>query len=289
MTGDSFRQLETILSNPEERAFLKALEADSDNDRLRLAYAEVLAARGDPRGEYLRVECLLAGRLDDPARRQALEGRLEQLAAAVNRLWAMLVARRSRILNCGGAEGEGPLVRFAYRCPNQWGMLAPTEESGVRFCESCRQQVYFCETGGEVRQHALSGHCVAISGQLAAAACQEQAPKWRCPSGGPTRLSTGRRISSRAAVRGRRSGGNSGSSARAGVGVRLPAPGRRARGRSHPAAVIAGIPRRNLDRLKSRKNGLAGESAFRLTRRRPAREDRPAGPSRAPGTHRGTP
>lgn len=44
----------------EEQAFIQAVRANSSDRSLRLIYADWLEERGDPRGEYLRLEALLA-------------------------------------------------------------------------------------------------------------------------------------------------------------------------------------------------------------------------------------
>src|SRR5690242_9635328 len=41
-------------------AFLRAILEDSENDTPRLVYADWLEERGDPRGEFIRVQCRLA-------------------------------------------------------------------------------------------------------------------------------------------------------------------------------------------------------------------------------------
>lgn len=173
MAENITKTLAAILSDPQEVPFFRALQDNSDNDGLRLAYADWLEERGDPRAEYLRLECLLANRLDDRTRRPALEARLAELGGVIDRIWAALVQRRSRILNCGAAAGKASVIRFAFQCPNQWGMLQPTDDEAVRFCEVCEQKVYHCETTEQVRHHALRGRCVAVSARIADAGCDK--------------------------------------------------------------------------------------------------------------------
>jgi uncharacterized protein (TIGR02996 family) len=55
----------------EEEAFLRAICANPDDDLPRLVYADWLDERGDPRGEFIRVECELPHLAsEDPRRRQ---------------------------------------------------------------------------------------------------------------------------------------------------------------------------------------------------------------------------
>jgi uncharacterized protein (TIGR02996 family) len=173
MLPDLIAKFEALVADPQERAFLEALQAESEDDGLRLVYADWLEERGDPRSEYLRVEVQLANRIEDPRRRLALEARLSELQKHLNMLWTEVVARSACILNCGASDGR-PLVRFTFLCPNQWGMLQPTDDPAVRFCAGCQQKVYRCETTAQARDHALSGHCIAISGQVAGTVAREQ-------------------------------------------------------------------------------------------------------------------
>jgi uncharacterized protein (TIGR02996 family) len=60
MPRHRFAEFEALLSDPHAAALLRVVQAESDNDALRLVYADWLEERGDPRAEYLRLECLLA-------------------------------------------------------------------------------------------------------------------------------------------------------------------------------------------------------------------------------------
>lgn len=53
---------------PEERPFVDAILADLDDDGPRLVYADWLTEQGDPRGEFIHVQCRLDSLpMDDPA------------------------------------------------------------------------------------------------------------------------------------------------------------------------------------------------------------------------------
>lgn len=52
---------------------------------------------------------------------------------------------------------------FQYRCPKEWESLDRTETNGVRYCQECKQQVYFCTTPEDFVRLGNAGHCVAIS------------------------------------------------------------------------------------------------------------------------------
>jgi uncharacterized protein (TIGR02996 family) len=60
-------------------AFLRAIIENPDDDSLRLVYADYLDERGDPRGEFIRVQIALAGLPDNDPRRGELEARERQL------------------------------------------------------------------------------------------------------------------------------------------------------------------------------------------------------------------
>ena len=65
-------------------AFLQAIIECPDDDAPRLIYADWLDERGDPRGEFIRVQCALAGMDEYDPRRWDLE----------RRQWTILDAHR---------------------------------------------------------------------------------------------------------------------------------------------------------------------------------------------------
>jgi uncharacterized protein (TIGR02996 family) len=76
-------------------AFLQAVLSDPDDDAPRLAYADWLEERGDPRGEFIRVQCTLANlargdpkRTDLVARERVLLGEHETEWVGPLRQWA---------------------------------------------------------------------------------------------------------------------------------------------------------------------------------------------------------
>jgi uncharacterized protein (TIGR02996 family) len=71
----------------QDDAFRRAIVQDADDDGVRLVYADWLEERGDPRGEFIRVECTLARLAADDDRRPGLEARREQLLAAHRDAW----------------------------------------------------------------------------------------------------------------------------------------------------------------------------------------------------------
>jgi uncharacterized protein (TIGR02996 family) len=137
----------------EEDRFIQAILADPDDASIRLVYADWLEERGDPRGEFLRLEAALMGASREDERWEAMASRLRELRATVDRDWLTALGR-SPIEMC-----ELP---FAFQCPRQWDRLRLTEEVAVRFCDSCRKNVFYCHTIDEAKQHAWQGECVAV-------------------------------------------------------------------------------------------------------------------------------
>jgi uncharacterized protein (TIGR02996 family) len=136
----------------DDRAFIRAIMARPDDDTLRQVYADWLEERGDPRGEFLRLEALVA-QSKDPQQVLAARERLQTLRKEMAPDWLAQLAR-SKIELC---EQE-----FRFPCPKQWAKLRPTDEAGVRYCEGCAQNVYYCHSLAEARAHAWQFHCVAV-------------------------------------------------------------------------------------------------------------------------------
>ena len=51
---------------------------------------------------------------------------------------------------------------FKFRCPKTWSSLEGKPGDRVRFCQSCKKNVYLCQTPEEVRTQAQIGACIAI-------------------------------------------------------------------------------------------------------------------------------
>lgn len=139
-------------------SFLRAIAEEPDDDACRLVFADWLEERGDWRAEFLRVDC----RLKDMA--EGEDGHAE-LKALWDGLWSRLspgwrtVLGRSPIENCS--------LSFKFRCPERWEKLRRTEVAAARFCESCYQNVFYCGSIEEAREHAAAGHCVAVDAAVA--------------------------------------------------------------------------------------------------------------------------
>ena len=149
----------------EEAGFLAAIAAAPADDVLRLVYADWLDEQGDDestrKAKFLRLQDAIgAGTPTDQKVRQ-----LKKLAGRLTASWLAVVSR-PEIENCPTAEDRqlGRLSpEFAYECPKQWADLKATDRPTVRSCDACQQNVYFCESVVEARDHAEQGHCVAVN------------------------------------------------------------------------------------------------------------------------------
>src|SRR5262249_40473293 len=71
----------------EDQAFLQAIIENPDYDTLRLVYADYLDERGDPRGEFIRVQCELAKLPEGDPRRPELGTRERRLLQEHEQEW----------------------------------------------------------------------------------------------------------------------------------------------------------------------------------------------------------
>jgi uncharacterized protein (TIGR02996 family) len=144
--------------DPTEEQLLADIAAGDDASRL--VYADWLESNGDiRRAEFLRTQEAMRDlpAHDADARLTFVEHsrRLRQLATLIDLDWRMHVARAP-------VEGCKVNVRFDFACPKQWSDLVETENPEVRNCDLCRQQVFYCTSIPEARQHAWRGRCVAV-------------------------------------------------------------------------------------------------------------------------------
>lgn len=141
----------------EEVAFLQAMRAAPQDDALRLVYADWLEERGDHRAEYLRTQLSLDSMRPRNPRRAVLKHRLRELRKGMDIAWLTTVDR-PEIENCS--------LEFSFQCPKYWASLQPTEKATIRWCDTCEQRVYYCNTVDEALSLALRGECVAIDTSL---------------------------------------------------------------------------------------------------------------------------
>ena len=92
-----------------EEAFVQAITGSPDDDTSRLVYADWLEERGDPRGEFLRLECRLRALPETSEEHLALLPRLAELGGGADVRWLAAV--------CRVHLETGPWHANRWRCP----------------------------------------------------------------------------------------------------------------------------------------------------------------------------
>jgi hypothetical protein len=52
--------------------------------------------------------------------------------------------------------------RFAFKCDKDWDDLDDIGESDIRFCQTCQNEVYFCNDDDELVENVKRNRCVAF-------------------------------------------------------------------------------------------------------------------------------
>jgi uncharacterized protein (TIGR02996 family) len=132
-----------------ERRFLDHLGQQPDDAGMRMVYADWLEETGQVgKSALLRM-------FEDPALVGSQALRTE--SGLVDDAWLTTVSR---------APIEGCDVELRFRCPKSWSSLTPVDDIGVRSCDACKRNVYFCTTLAEVRERGRARECVAFSSAL---------------------------------------------------------------------------------------------------------------------------
>jgi uncharacterized protein (TIGR02996 family) len=138
----------------------------------RLVYADWLDEQqtedASRKAEFLRVVVALTTEFKTGPR-LTLEQRQMDLARGLPTDWLPVVSRLG-VENCAAAGNtvRRPLetVTFEFECPVDWEVMTATADPAVRSCGACEQNVYYCATIGEAREHARQGHCVAVDAAI---------------------------------------------------------------------------------------------------------------------------
>jgi hypothetical protein len=109
----------------------------------------------------------------EAARENAVVTELAQRLRGPQHTWWDVVNDAGNVRNCGAARDREPAVRFVFRCPLSWANLAPTPASEVRDCSICGEQVFHCETTGEVARRARLGQCISVPSEIATRAMKD--------------------------------------------------------------------------------------------------------------------
>lgn len=88
-------------AKPEEAAFLASILANPDDKKARTIYADLLQDRGDPRGEFIALQCARADLADDDPRVTDLDASIAALLKKHKKVWTAL--------------GENKGARWEYR------------------------------------------------------------------------------------------------------------------------------------------------------------------------------
>jgi uncharacterized protein (TIGR02996 family) len=155
-----------------EEAFLEVIREAPDDDTPRLIYADWLEERGDPRAEFLRRECLLAGVSPEHGQYAELKARLRALGSGVDLEWTALVSRAPFWLEPEGFffESQGwthftvrwqdeRLVHYPEGC---WVKQSPPQEvfpslEGWRSFWSVMDELQSWEWAGHYGSHIICG------------------------------------------------------------------------------------------------------------------------------------
>lgn len=157
---------------PDEGSFLQAILTNPTDDLPRLVYADWLDEQQTEetknKAEFLRLTAALVMETNMTTRLK-LEQHLTAKARHLPTDWLPAVSRLSTE-NCAVAGNtiRQPLetIEFEFECPVLWEAMTPTGDVAIRRCESCKQNVYYCDTIGQAREHARQGHCVAVDAAI---------------------------------------------------------------------------------------------------------------------------
>ena len=132
---------------PQDSAFLEAIQAEPDDDLPRLIFADWLDEQGDPRGEFIRIQCELFQRSDDVPFLQSEIWRLPQRKRDDDH-WKALKTRERELLSAHEAEWVQPLKTITTRDWKQFYFLRGFIEHGWFSVRDWRNQ------GEEILQQA---------------------------------------------------------------------------------------------------------------------------------------
>src|SRR5262245_7967950 len=154
----------------DEDDFLRKLLENPADDTVRLVYADWLDERDDTESKTKALFLRLTVRLREPNRkaswRKARRKEMRPLAATLPTDWLAVVSRL-QVERCAGKRAAN--ARWAYDqrlfdfvCGKRWDEMTATEDHNVRFCELCKEDVHYCDTITQAREHAQQEHCVAV-------------------------------------------------------------------------------------------------------------------------------
>jgi uncharacterized protein (TIGR02996 family) len=142
----------------EEDGFLAAICQTPADDVARLVFADWLDEQDDPtcklKADFIRLELRMSETPERSLNRIRWLNKLQKLAAQINPSWLAVVSH---------PKLEACRMSFQFECPKHWEKLTPTNDTNIRFCASCKRNVYHCETLQDAQAHANRGDCVALT------------------------------------------------------------------------------------------------------------------------------
>ncbi len=136
--------------SPAEIGLLAAMA--EGHEASRMVYMKWLEKRGEVvRAEFLRVDAALSQMSPEDPRYATARHRLLELAPRIGLDWRSRVSR-SLIEGCSTTTG---------RCPAYWRAL-PSDNDGVRSCNVCGDNVFYCVTIDLARSRVAAGQRVAV-------------------------------------------------------------------------------------------------------------------------------
>ncbi len=142
----------------DEAGFLSAIRQTPADDVARLVFADWLDEQDDPacqpKSAFIRLELRMAEAPEQSLNRVRWANKLQKLAAQLDPAWLAVVSH---------PKLEACRMRFPFECPKQWAHLNPTDDPKVRFCDTCKENVHYCDTLQEAQSHTANGHCVAMA------------------------------------------------------------------------------------------------------------------------------
>ena len=142
----------------DEAAFLSAIRETPADDTARLVFADWLDEQDDPlcktKAAFIRLELQMAEAPEQNLNRARTLEELETLATQLDPNWLVVVSH---------PKLEACRMQFQFECPKQWARLMPTDDPKVRFCNTCKKNVHYCDTLQEAQNHAANGNCVALT------------------------------------------------------------------------------------------------------------------------------
>ena len=136
-----------------ERRFLVQIGRTPDDAQLREVYADWLEERGElPKATFLRTQLAMRRAGPDDPQIAALSRELEATFVTTETTWRAQVAD-TPLENCN----------LVVRCPKRWDALAATDRPGVRSCDACSREVFYCATAEELAERAACGECIVVN------------------------------------------------------------------------------------------------------------------------------